>query len=251
MASLVTFLRRARTLLWTAVSILIISAAVVVGLGKLLLPYSAEYKPRLETWLSGELGRPVAIESVSGEWRAFGPQLVIHGLRLAPVADGQDAAVIEEAVIDIKPFNALVPSRALYDFRVVGADFRLVRLEDGRFEFSGLGVGGGERRSGSALQQLATISEVILENSSLRYDDNIQDIHLDLKAINGRLRARGDLLSAEVGFRLAHGVAGQVSGELEATAHIRLDRDQHPISAAWQRVPLSLSDRARAAVPRR
>ncbi len=234
MTSVVIILRRTRTLLWTALSILIIAAAVMVGLGKLLLPYSAEFKPRVEAWLSGEFGRRVEIESFSGEWRAFGPQLAIKGLRLPAVDGSDDTAVIEEAVIDIKPFNVLIPSRALYDFRVVGADFRLVHLPDGRFEFSGLGVGGGGQTSGSALKQLATISAVILEDSNLRYDDEIHDIHLDLRAINGRLRARGDLLWAEIAFRLAHGDVGQVSGELEATARLQMDSDQHPTSASWQ-----------------
>lgn len=228
-------LRRARTLLWTALSIVIIFCAVIVGLGKLLMPYSARYQPQLEAWLSGEFGRPVTLESFSGDWNAFGPQLAIEGLRFASQDGGPGTAVIDKAIIDIKPLNLLIPLRALYDFRVVGADFHLVHLPDGSFEFSGLGVGRGESdgESGSPLKQIASISEVILEDSSLRYDDEVYDIHLDLREIDGRLQVRGDVLSAEIGFRLAHGAAGTVSGELGATARLRLDADQHPRSASW------------------
>ena len=51
-------------------------------------------------------------------------------------ADGSTGtSVIDEAVIDVKPFNVLFPSRALYNFRVVGANFHLVRMADGSFEF--------------------------------------------------------------------------------------------------------------------
>lgn len=230
---LLKILRRGRTLLWTALSIIVIFCAVIVGLGKLLMPYSERYQPQLEAWLSSEFGRPVTIDSFTGEWNAFGPQLAVRGLKLQ-AGDGGGAAVIGEAVIDIKPFNLLIPSQALYDFRVVGADFHLVHLAEGGFEFSGLGVGGGEGRSGSPLKHLSSISEVILENSRLRYDDQAHEIHLDLGNINGRLQVRGDKVAAEIGFRLADNTTGRVSGELEATARLEMGRDEHPLSASWQ-----------------
>ena len=46
------FFRRLRTLLWTALTLLTVLAAVIVGIGKLLMPYSVHYKPELEAWLS-------------------------------------------------------------------------------------------------------------------------------------------------------------------------------------------------------
>ena len=73
MASLKIIFRRARTLLWTAMSILLILAAVLVGIGKLLMPYSDRYQHRLEAWLSEEFGRPVELESFEGEWKALAP----------------------------------------------------------------------------------------------------------------------------------------------------------------------------------
>jgi uncharacterized protein YhdP len=235
MTTVVTFVRRARTLLWTALSISIIFCAVIVGLGKLFLPYTAQYQGQLESWLSGEFGRPVEVESFSGEWKAFGPQLALKGLMLKATDGGTGTSVIEEAVIDIKPFNALIPSRALYNFRVVGANFHLIRLQDGSFDFYGLGVGGGEAGSGeSGLRQLAKISEVILEDSSLKYDDEIHQINLNIREINGRLRVRGDELSAEISSRLAHVETGEVYGEFEATARIMMDGDDGPLSARWQ-----------------
>jgi len=234
MRTLVNLLRRVRTLLWTALSIVIILCAVLVGLGKLLMPYSANYQLRLEAWLSEEFGRPVEIESFTGEWKAFGPQLSLQGLRLPAIDGGDETAVIEKAVIEIKPFNVLLPSRALYNFRVVGADFQLVHRLDGSFEFFGLGVSPGKGQSDSALKQLASISEVLLEDSSLQYDDEVHNVHLNFRAIGGRLLVRGDDIMAEIGFRIAHGAAGRVSGEFEATAHLTMGPDKHPLSARWQ-----------------
>jgi len=65
MAFLKTFFRRARTLLWTAFSILVVLAAVTMGVGKLLMPYSDRYQPRLEAWLSEEFGQPVVLDFYS------------------------------------------------------------------------------------------------------------------------------------------------------------------------------------------
>ena len=78
MLRLKIILRRARTLLWTALSILVILAAVLVGVGQLLMPYSDHYQHRLEAWLSEEFGRPVVLESFEGEWNAFGPRLTLQ-----------------------------------------------------------------------------------------------------------------------------------------------------------------------------
>ena len=85
MATLKTIFRRTKTLLWTAFSILVILAAVVVGIGKLMMPYSDRYQPRLEAWLSEEFGRPVVLEGFQGEWTAFGPRLSLQGMKLMPV----------------------------------------------------------------------------------------------------------------------------------------------------------------------
>jgi len=146
MASLKIILRRARTLIWTALSILIILAAVLVGVGKLLMPYSDRYQHRLEAWLSDEFGRPVVLESFEGEWNAFGPRLTLQGMSLLPSAGGDPGELgviaIESAALDIKPLNALIPGRPLYNFRVIGADLQLLRKADGRLELSGFGVSG-------------------------------------------------------------------------------------------------------------
>ena len=74
------FFRRLRTLLWTALTILTVFAAVIVGFGKLLMPYSVHYQPELEAWLSRAFNQPVRVESFSGEWKAFGPRISLQGL---------------------------------------------------------------------------------------------------------------------------------------------------------------------------
>ena len=52
MVALKTILRRAKTLFWTAFSIVVILLAVGMGIGRLLMPYSVHYQPELDVWLA-------------------------------------------------------------------------------------------------------------------------------------------------------------------------------------------------------
>jgi uncharacterized protein (TIGR02099 family) len=243
MTVLKTIFRRAKTLLWTAFSILVILAAVLVGIGNLMMPYSDRYQPQLEAWLSKEFGRPIVLESFRGEWRAFGPRLSLQGMKLMPVEPGAldgfqggvEEVAIESAALDIKPLNALIPGRPLYNFRVIGADFELRHTAEGRLELSGFGVSGrgGETR-GSALKELAKVGEVILQDSSLVYQDEKYGILLGFSDIQGGLRLEGDQLSTEVQASFYDARSGLVYGDVEATLLLTLDEDQKMVDLDWQ-----------------
>ncbi|MBT8054492.1 MAG: TIGR02099 family protein [Xanthomonadales bacterium] len=245
MTALKTIFRRAKTLLWTAFSILVILAAVGVGVGKLLMPYSDRYQPRLESWLSAEFGRPVKLESFKGEWTAFGPRLSLQGMKLMPpttpesVEGGMESQVgavaIESAALDLSLFNLLLPNRALYNFRIIGADFELRHTTDGRFELSGFGVSGrGGNTQGSALKELARVGEVILQDSSLLYQDEKHGILLGFSGIQGALRMKGDELATEIQASFFDARSGLEYGEVDATMLLNIGEDQKMVSFDWQ-----------------
>jgi uncharacterized protein (TIGR02099 family) len=238
MTALKILFRRAKTLLWTAFSILVILAAVGVGVGKLLMPYSDRYQPRLEAWLSQEFGRPVVLDSFEGDWTAFGPRLSLRGLRLLPPTEDQSEisemeVAIESAALDIRPLNVLIPGLPLYNFRVIGADFELRHTADGRFELSGFGVSHRDGKS-SALKELARVGEVVLQDSSLVYQDEKYGILLGFSGIQGRLWMEGDALDAEIQANFEDTRSGMVYGEIEARVMLELDEDQKLRDLAWQ-----------------
>ena len=244
--------RRMRTLLWTALTILSVLAAVVVGIGKLLMPYSAHYQPELEAWLSKAFNQPVRVESFSGEWKAFGPRISLRGVTLMP--EGlQSEIAINRAALDIKPLNALIPGRPLYSFRIIGADLSLERKPDGRYELSGLGVsssGSGKDKS-PGLRDVALNGEVRLQDISLSFVDPEHSIHLVLSNVNGRLTASGRNVSAEIQARVTDRDGIRVIGDLEATAQVKLDSEQHLANAQWhiQTGELILSELVRQLPP--
>ena len=186
MNSLRKLFRRLRSLLWTALTIITVLAAVVVGIGKLLMPYSVHYQPELEGWLSEAFNQPVHVESFSGEWKAFGPRISLRGLTLMPEGLTSEIA-INRAALDIKPLNALIPGRPLYSFRIIGADLSLERRPDGRYVLSGLGVSDttAEGDGTPGLRDVALNGEVRLQDISLSFDDQEREIHLVLNNVNG------------------------------------------------------------------
>lgn len=232
MTTLRKWFRRLRTLLWTALTLVIIGAAVVVGIGKLLMPYSVKYKPQLETWLEKEFNQPVRLDSFSGEWKAFGPRISLEGLSLLG-EQGGGAIAIQQAALDIKPLNALIAGRPLYSFRIIGADLSLVRSVDGRFELSGLGVSGRGGGQPSGLSNLARVGEVRLEDSNLSFDDDERDIHLQLSGVQGALQMKSDELALEVQASVSDGRSERILGDLGATVFLSLDENQRLASARW------------------
>jgi len=225
--------RRLRTLLWTALTIVTVLAAVLVGIGKLLMPYSDHYQPRLESWLSEAFNQPVSVESFEGEWKAFGPRISLQGVTFVPEGMQSEIA-LQQAALDIKPLNALIPGRPLYSFRIIGADLSLERTADGRYLLSGLGVNSSTSAgSNPTLRSVALNGEVRLENSTFSFDDPEREIHIVLTDLNGRLSMDGDHVAVEIQSRISDRDRQRVFGDLEAIVQVTLDEEQHLADAAW------------------
>jgi uncharacterized protein (TIGR02099 family) len=250
MTSLAQWLRRLRTLCWTAFSIVVIAAAILVGVAKLLMPYSDRYQPQLESWLSSEFGYPVSVESFSGQWRAFGPRLTLKGLRIHSVSSspGSDDMLISQAALDLKPLSLLWPGQAFYSFLVIGADLQLVRDVDGKLHLSGLGLssdaGSGSGtgiRTGkpSGLGRLVGVGELRLENSRLDVLDEKLAAHLHFSALNGLLQLSDDQLAIKLESSLTVPTDGRVYGGVDAIVKARLDVTGGLQQASWQ---LTISD---------
>ncbi|MBT8061905.1 MAG: hypothetical protein KJO85_04430, partial [Gammaproteobacteria bacterium] len=224
-----------RTLLWTALTLLILLAAIMVGIGKLLMPYSQRYQPQLEEWLSREFQQPVVVGSFTGEWKAFGPRISFEGVTLMGDGSGEGELAIQRAALDVKPLNLILPGRPLYSFHIIGADLSLVRSQDGRFELSGLGVSGRNSgdRDGSGLGNLARVGELRLEDSSLGFEDQEKGIEVQLTGIRGRLQMNGAELATELEADISDRLRSRVLGDLKATLLITLGDDQRLSSASW------------------
>jgi uncharacterized protein (TIGR02099 family) len=77
-------LRRARFAVMALVAIVLIGAAVAMGVVQLLLPLATHYPDFIARQLSERLHRPVKFASVSSEWQPSGPLLKVRDLTLGP-----------------------------------------------------------------------------------------------------------------------------------------------------------------------
>ncbi|KAA9130246.1 TIGR02099 family protein [Marinihelvus fidelis] len=225
--------RRARSILWTALTLVVLLAAIMVGLGKLLMPYSTQFKPRLEAWLSEEFNQPVRVGSFTGEWKAFGPRISLRDLELLGGTDSDGDIALREAGLDIRPLNVLLPNRPLYAFRIIGADLVLSRGDDGRFALSGLGVSGRGDGSGGGLGTLARLGEVALVTSRLAYRDPARGVALQLVDVDGRMQLAMDRVALQVQAAVADDSQGHVLGDVGATAVVALDDEGRVSAIDW------------------
>lgn len=60
----------------------LIPLALIVGLGRELVPYVGENKPKLEQWLSANSGLTIRIGSLEGDWRKLSPVLTATNITL-------------------------------------------------------------------------------------------------------------------------------------------------------------------------
>ena len=232
-------LARLRSILWTALTLVTIVAAIAVGIGKLLMPYSTRYQPQLETWLSNEFGRPVKIESFTGEWKAFGPRISLQGLTfIAPGAEEGEIA-IQRAALDIKPINSLLPGEPVYSFHIIGADLALEQTEDGRWALSGLGVSGREAdtqdgtQDGTDTNLLEIVGQLRLEDSRLSLSMPAKGISARFTEVRGRLQLNGPEIAVEIEAGLSNQAGEMVLGDLKATLLLELDGNQKLSGARW------------------
>ena len=210
-------IRRIISLFWTALTLVTVTLAVMVGLGKLLLPYSERFQPQLEQRLSEVIQAPVRIKRFSGDWKAFGPRLELEGLQIFPADGGEEPLlVIDRAAVDVRPLAMLLPGKSAYQFTIMGADLRFVRDEEGNLQVSGVGLKSSS--SGSMnLESLSSLGEIRLEQFDVAFDDAQLEMQAELQNVNARLQFRKDSMACEFQAQVPgmQGQAGTVNGSVE------------------------------------
>ncbi|MEO7012964.1 MAG: DUF3971 domain-containing protein, partial [Dokdonella sp.] len=180
-------LRKARFLMQAAFVTVVISAAVIVAIAQLTLPWLAENPQRIEAWLSAQLHRNVTIGHLTGQWTQAGPRLIFDDLRIGASDTGEAELSLPRSELAINLFAAFQKNLAWNEFRVVGLDLALSRLPDGQWKLRGLDLGdsvGGETSMGS-------LGAVVLVDMKLAVRAPSHAIDLDLRIPELRVVNRG------------------------------------------------------------
>ncbi len=131
-------LRQLRGWLLILIAVLIIATAVLVGVGRALIPYADSMRPWVTERLSDRLGEPVRIGRLEVQWPRLTPQLSLYDVRVGP----HDTPLlhVDQARIEVHLPNLIDQDSNLMELIVLGLQLVLEEDQDGRW---GVRVEGG------------------------------------------------------------------------------------------------------------
>jgi len=124
-------LRQLRAWVLTLLAVLIIATAVLVGLGRALIPYADSLRPWLTERLSEELGEPVQIGQLEAQWPRLTPQLSLFDVRVGPQAN--PLLQVDQARIEVRLAHLIDRDSNLVELSVLGLALVLEEDEEGRW----------------------------------------------------------------------------------------------------------------------
>ena len=156
-------LRRARFAVTALVAVVLIGAAVAIGVVQALLPLATHYPDFIARQLSARLHRPVKFLAIASQWQPSGPLLTVRNLSLGPDHPGGQSITLPHAALKFDFGAWLRPAHRWITLRLNDMELRLEHSAAG-WQVVGFGTPGGE--SHASLQSLP----VDLDLRELRVD---------------------------------------------------------------------------------
>ncbi|MEX0951449.1 MAG: AsmA family protein, partial [Gammaproteobacteria bacterium] len=170
---------------WYAVGGLILSAAILVSIARLLLPGIGEYRDDIQAWISDYMGYPVIIQEVQADWRGWTPRLYLNGVKLLEPDSNNTIAVFEKAYLSVNPVKSLWQQEIVPEtLSISGAHLRLIRELNGSLRIS---ESSDQQQLDS--RQTQAFSDWLQQQPSIRLE-NVQLIWLDRLSSQGPLQLR-------------------------------------------------------------
>ncbi len=159
---LATALRGLGRGLATALAVLIISTAILVGLGRALIGQVDELRPWLERELSARLGTAISIERVEGRWPRLTPTIILHRVRTG--VGPEPWLEIGEARLEFNLSALLNAERNPLRLVAVDLDLALVEQVDGSW---GMRLERGGQLGARAPQAEALAGDLLIRDARL------------------------------------------------------------------------------------
>ncbi|HEX6591414.1 MAG TPA: DUF3971 domain-containing protein, partial [Moraxellaceae bacterium] len=121
--------------LLTLALVLLVLVAVLVGVGRQLLPAVGDYRGRVEAELSTRIGLPVTLDGLTADWGGLGLNFHLLGLRLRDPADPAKALLtIPQVSLHPAFWQSLRHLEPRLEVSLRGLDIHLDQLPDGRMQ---------------------------------------------------------------------------------------------------------------------
>ncbi|MDM3871734.1 YhdP family protein [Porticoccus sp. W117] len=128
--------------LWFSMAAVVISYAVVVVLGRAMLPYLDDYRPQISQQLSNLLGAQVQLQRLSGTWPRLAPTLSADGVQIT--ADDAGHIGIGQLSAELEPFASIWHGQLIWrKLSLSDVSLQLVEDSNGRWSLAGIPLTGG------------------------------------------------------------------------------------------------------------
>ncbi|WP_372381890.1 YhdP family protein [Xanthomonas sp. NCPPB 1068] len=175
----------------TAVALVVVAVALLVGAASQALPLAEEHPQQIAAWLSQRAGQQIAFDHLDTEWTRRGPLLRLDGLRIGPHGEVR----VGQAEILLAMYAGLLPGQSLTEVRLRGLALTLQRSDDGVWSVQGLP----SARRSDPLEALRRLGEIQLTEARLRVAAPSIGLDTTLPRIDLRLRVNGS--TVRVGSR--------------------------------------------------
>ncbi len=133
---------RLRRFLLYAVTIVVVTAAVLLSLARLLIADVKTYRYDIEQIASAFLGHPVRIDSMDARFEGITPTLIFHGVRMLDKRGRRELAGFREARLGIAIWDSIMAERVVpARFVIEGIDLEIIRQKDGSIRVQGIDIG--------------------------------------------------------------------------------------------------------------
>ena len=186
-----------------AIGILVLTAAVLVTLVRLVLPDIGIYRGEVEAWVSSYMGYPVVIHRLDATWEGWVPYLELTNIDLLNRAGTQPITHFETAQIRIAPLETVLKRRIVpKQLTINGFELAIARLSNGAIYIEGVNmteVQSTGLRDKELAEWLFRQEQIRIENASIEWIDiqhqqdpiRLTDVTLMLRSDGNRLQAEG------------------------------------------------------------
>ncbi|MDO9521400.1 MAG: YhdP family protein [Pseudohongiella sp.] len=214
--------------------IMLVGLALYVSVGRQLTPRVADYKDWLEQRLTLELGMPVSIGRLTGEWLRFTPRFILEDLRL-----GEDSSLqLQRVSVSPSLLESAQQRRLVVASTVIEAlDIRFEQQSDGRWQLAGVTGTGPAPGPEVVFQLLTRLARLSLTDTHLGFIDrdgnstSLEQAQLDLQNSPGLhlLSVQAQLPGSSDLIRIDAELTGSVLAELGGQAYLRLPRADYSV----------------------
>jgi uncharacterized protein (TIGR02099 family) len=199
------FLRRLLGVCWYSLAVVLVLAALLMTVARIILPHADEYRADVEQVISQRVGLPVTVGTMTATWRGFTPYLVLTDINLLDAQQGESLLHFGSASIGLDMWRSMRSGQiVLANLTVRELRLYLTRYQDGHLEVHGFTPATGEAGAAGSREianWLFGQPDIGIEDSELVWTDQAAG-HEQLRFSNVRLRLRND--------QQRHQVEGQV-----------------------------------------